>query len=89
MVDIEAFNIAGVVQYSMGKTCQLQVRRLAGVMTILGLTLGIVVSQWFFLLIGFVGANLLQSSFTDVCPAEELLPGCETSDEEGSAVAVK
>ncbi|OYR60685.1 MULTISPECIES: YgaP family membrane protein [Halorubrum] len=65
----------------MGKKCQLQVRRLAGGMALLGLTLGTFVSRWFLLLVGFVGLNLIQSSFTDVCPAEQLLPGCETNAE--------
>jgi len=60
------------------KACQLQVRRLAGVMTLLGLTLSVSVSRWFLLVIAFVGGNLIQSSFTDTCPAEDLLPGCET-----------
>ena len=57
-------------------TCQLQVRRLAGSMALLGLVLGVFVSRWFLLLVGFVGLNLLQSSFTGVCPAEAMLPGC-------------
>lgn len=57
-------------------TCQHQVRRLAGSMALLGLVLGVFVSRWFLLLVGFVGLNLFQSSFTDVCPAEALLPGC-------------
>lgn len=65
----------------MGKLCQLQVRRLAGTMSLLGVTLGVFVSQWFLLLVGFVGLDLVQSSFTDICPAEELLPGCETDGE--------
>ena len=59
-------------------TCQLPVRRLAGGMAVLGLTLGVLVSQWFLLLVGFVAVNLIQSSFTDTCPAERLLPGCGT-----------
>lgn len=63
------------------KTCQLQVRRLAGTMALAGLALGVLVSQWFLLVVAFVGANLIQSSFTDVCPAEKLLPGCETGEE--------
>lgn len=62
------------------KTCQLQVRRLAGSMAMLGLALGVVASQWFLLIVAFVGLNLIQSSFTDVCPAEQLLPGCETDE---------
>lgn len=48
-------------------------------MTVLGLVLGVFVSPWFLVLVGFVGANLIQSSFTDTCPAEDLLPGCETT----------
>ena len=64
----------------MGKTCQLHVRRLAGTMTLLGLALGVLVSAWFLALPVFVGVNLLQSSFTDICPAEKLLPGCESSE---------
>lgn len=59
-------------------TCQHQVRRLAGSMALLGLVLGVFVSRWFLLLVGFVGLNLLQSSFTDVCPAEAMLPRCGT-----------
>lgn len=62
------------------KQCQLQVRRLAGSMALSGLVLGVLVSQWFLLLVGFVALNLIQSSFTDLCPAEKLLPGCETGD---------
>jgi hypothetical protein len=62
------------------KQCQLQVRRLAGSMALSGLVLGVLVSQWFLLVVGFVALNLIQSSFTDVCPAEKLLPGCETTD---------
>ena len=65
----------------MSKTCQLQVRRLAGSMTLLGLGLSVLVSPWFLAIVGFVGLNLIQSSFTDACPAEKLLPGCESSDD--------
>jgi hypothetical protein len=45
-------------------------------MALLGLVLGVFVSRWFLLLVGFVGLNLLQNSFTGVCPAEAMLPGC-------------
>ena len=51
-------------------------------MTLLGLTLGVLVSPWFLGIVGFVGLNLVQSSFTDACPAERLLPGCDTADSE-------
>ena len=64
----------------MSKTCQQQVRRLAGSMTLMGLGLGVLVSPLFFAIVGFVGVNLIQSTVTGVCPAEKLLPGCGTSD---------
>jgi hypothetical protein len=50
-------------------------------MTLLGLGLGVLVSPWFLAIVGLVGLNLIQSSFTDTCPAEELLPGCESGDD--------
>lgn len=65
----------------MSKTCQLQVRRLAGSMTLLGLTLGVLASPLFLAIVGFAGLNLVQSSFTDTCPAERLLPGCDVATE--------
>jgi hypothetical protein len=48
---------------------------------LLGVTLGAFVSQWFLLVVGFVGLNLVQSSFTEICPAEDLLPGCKIDEE--------
>ena len=42
---------------------------LAGTMTLLSVALVALVSPWFLLLTGFVGANLLQSAFTGFCPA--------------------
>ena len=61
----------------MSKTCQLHVRRLAGTMALLGLGLGFFITPWLYAIVAFVGLNLLQSSFTDVCPAEQLLPACQ------------
>jgi hypothetical protein len=49
------------------------VRLMAGTLVILGLALGLTVSPWFFILVGFVGVNLFQSSFTGFCPAEMIL----------------
>jgi hypothetical protein len=46
------------------------VRRLAGTLVLVGLVLGLLVNPWFFVIVGFVGLNLLQSSFTGFCPAE-------------------
>lgn len=45
------------------------VLRLAGVMVLLSVALVALVSPWCLLLTGFVGLNLLQSSFTGFCPA--------------------
>lgn len=44
-------------------------RGLAGAMVLLSLALGVWVHPGFFFLTAFVGANLLQSSFTNACPA--------------------
>jgi hypothetical protein len=41
----------------------------AGFMVLLSLTLGLIVSPYFLWLTAFVGANMLQSSFTGFCPA--------------------
>ena len=40
----------------------------AGSVVLLSLALGLLVSPWWFLLTGFMGANLLQSAFTGFCP---------------------
>jgi hypothetical protein len=46
------------------------VRILAGVVTLTGLGLGVVVSPWWLLLTAFAGLNILQSAFTGFCPPE-------------------
>ncbi|MEP7242052.1 MAG: DUF2892 domain-containing protein [Gammaproteobacteria bacterium] len=45
----------------------------AGTMTLLSLALGYYVSPYWLLLAGFVGLNLLQSSFTGFCPLAIIL----------------
>ena len=45
------------------------VRAMAGVLVLASLALGYFVSPWFFLFTAFVGLNLLQSAFTNWCPA--------------------
>lgn len=66
--------------------CQDQIiRRFAGVFILLSLALGYWVSPAWLLFTGFVGLNLLQSSFTAVCPLERVLarvgfPGCARPD---------
>ena len=46
------------------------VRAFAGVMVLVSVALTYWISPWFVLLTLFVGANMLQSSFTGFCPAE-------------------
>ena len=54
------------------------VRLFAGTFVLLSLALGIpgsplYVNAWWLALAAFVGANLLQSSFTRLCPLESIL----------------
>ncbi len=49
------------------------VRALAGTLVLTGLALGHWVSEWWLLLCVFVGANLLQSAFTGICPAARIM----------------
>ena len=48
------------------------VMALAGTFILVSLALGYWVSPWWFLFTAFVGANLLQSSFTGFCPAAHI-----------------
>ncbi|MES2393464.1 MAG: DUF2892 domain-containing protein [Acidobacteriota bacterium] len=50
-------------------TVQTAVRMLAGIMILLSLALAHWVSTYWLLLTAFVGLNLVQSAFTDWCPA--------------------
>jgi len=43
-------------------------RLIAGILVLLSLALGYVVSPWWFLFTTFVGLNLLQSGLTNWCP---------------------
>jgi hypothetical protein len=49
------------------------IRRFAGVFVLASLALGWLVSPAWLLFTAFVGLNLLQSSFTNVCPLERVL----------------
>ena len=51
-------------------TLEYSIRLLAGSLVLLSLALGLTVSHYWFILTGFVGVNLVQSSFTGFCPAE-------------------
>jgi hypothetical protein len=49
------------------------IRRIAGVFVLGSLALGYWVSPWWYLFTGFVGLNLLQSSYTRWCLVEDIL----------------
>lgn len=51
----------------------LLIRRFAGVFVLLSLALGYWVHPAWLLFTAFVGLNLLQSSFTRICPLERML----------------
>lgn len=57
-------------------TVERGLRIMAGTFVLLSLALGYWVSPWFFLFTAFVGLNLLQSGFTDWCPAMLMLKKC-------------
>lgn len=50
-----------------------QVRAFAGTFILASLALGWWVHSGFYLFTAFVGANLLQSAFTGLCPLEKIL----------------
>ena len=50
-------------------TVERGLRSLAGIFVLASVALVKLHSQWWLLLTAFVGANLLQSGFTDWCPA--------------------
>lgn len=69
----------------MTDACHFQVRRLGGSVVLLGLLLGVFVDSWFLAISAFAGLNLVQSSFTDFCPAERFLPACGPEADTGVA----
>jgi len=54
-------------------TIERALRGLAGLLVLLSVALGYWVHAGFYLLTAFVGVNLLQSAFTDFCPAMPIL----------------
>jgi len=48
-------------------------RGIAGTFILISLLLAVVLSYWWLLFTAFVGANLLQSAFTDSCPMMKFL----------------
>ena len=51
-------------------TLEGSVRTLAGTFILASIVLTLLVSKYWLILTGFVGFNLIQSSFTGFCPAE-------------------
>ena len=49
------------------------IRRIAGIFILISVTLGWLVSPYWYLFTAFVGCNLLQSSFTNFCALELIL----------------
>jgi hypothetical protein len=62
----------------------------AGFMVLIGLSLGLLVSPWWFCLSAFVGLNLFQYGITQFCPLELILRKCNvpTRTEKETANAV-
>lgn len=56
-------------------TVERGLRLMAGVMVLLSLTLTFYVSHYWMWLTVFIGLNLLQSGFTNWCPAMSILRG--------------
>ena len=54
-------------------TVERALRLMAGTFVLLSLALGHWVSPWWYLFTAFVGLNLLQSGFTNWCPAMYIL----------------
>ncbi len=74
-------------QETINKMCtERYLRLLAGIVVLISLALGLMVNQNWFILTALVGVNLLQSAFTNWCPAKALLekmgtksdPACNT-----------
>jgi hypothetical protein len=54
-------------------TIERGLRLMAGVVVLASVTLGVLVSPWWLALTAFAGLNLLQSAFTNWCPAVWML----------------
>jgi hypothetical protein len=66
-------------------TVERAVRLIAGVMVLLSLALAHLFSPWWLLLTAFVGLNLLQSAFTNWCPAMSILRALGLKDSANAA----
>lgn len=57
-------------------TVERALRLMAGFMILLSVSLAMLHSEWWLALTGFVGLNLLQSAFTNWCPAVWMFEKC-------------
>ena len=61
--------------------CKRSVQRVAGTVVLLGVVLTWLVHPWFIAIPAFAGLNLLQSSFTGICPVEWVMSSCDDTDD--------
>lgn len=71
--DMPARRLSEVRRKEMNMTAERAIRALAGALVLTSLVLSRLASPWWLLLALFVGANLLQSAFTNFCPAERIM----------------
>jgi hypothetical protein len=69
-------------------TVQRAVRLLAGIFIIASLALAHYVSNYWYILTAFVGLNLLQSGFTNWCPAMSIFRALGLKDQDSGAVSL-
>jgi hypothetical protein len=70
----------------MTMTVERALRLLAGLFTLLSLALAVWIGPYWLIFTALIGANLLQSAFTDWCPAVWVLQGLGLPRCQGSAV---
>jgi len=68
-------------------TIENKIRAFAGTFVLVSLALGFWVHPGFYLFTAFVGANLLQSAFTGLCPLERILERLARRESTGQASA--
>lgn len=65
------------------------VRLIAGIVVLVSVAAGTWVSPWFFAVAAAMGANLIQSAFTNWCPAMPVLRRLGVSDGPGTGLPVR
>lgn len=70
-------------------TVERGLRAMAGIVTVLSLALAHWISPYWLLLTAFVGLNLLQSAFTNWCPAMPILRAIGFKDAPGQSCCMR